>query len=200
MTNVKAKTVKGASALANLKLSSAVVVLAAMLLSGCMTPQNSTDLERYVEQVLSRSSTKIEPLPPIPPYAVYAYASGQADEKDPFQTFFEKPDEESVQVEQCTPGVDPNCIAPDPDRRREELEFYPLDSLRMVGTLEQEGEIWGVVMSSDANLYRVTIDNYMGQNHGRVINIQEEGIELLEIVPNGTGGWRERSTKVALAE
>ena len=70
----------------------------------------------------------------------------------------------------------------------------------MVGTLEQEGEIWGVVMSSDANLYRVTIDNYMGQNHGRVINIQEEGIELLEIVPNGTGGWRERSTKVALAE
>ena len=102
----------------------------------------------------------------------------------------EKPDEESVQVEQCTPGVDPICIAPDPDRRREE-RGYPLDSLRMVGTLEQEGEIWGVVMSSDANLYRVTIDNQdAGQNHGRVINIQEEGIELLEIVPNGTGGWR----------
>ena len=75
---MKAKTVKGASALANLKLSSVVVL--AMLLSGCMTPQ-TYDLERYVEQVLSRSSTKIEPLPPIPPYAVYAYASGQADEK-----------------------------------------------------------------------------------------------------------------------
>ena len=191
---------RGASAMGDLKTLGAMVVASSLLLGGCMTPQNSADLEAYVQEVLGRSSTKIEPLPPIPPYAVYTYASGQADKKDPFQTFFEKPDQESVQVEQCTPGVDPNCIAPDPDRRREELEFFPLDSLRMVGTLEQEGEIWGIVLSSDANVYRVTIDNYMGQNHGRIINIEEEGIELLEIVPNGTGGWLERSTKVALAE
>ncbi len=191
---------RGASAMGDIKLFGALVVASSLLLGGCMTPQNSADLETYVQEVLGRSSTKIEPLPPIPPYAVYTYASGQADKKDPFQTFFEKPDQESVQVEQCTPGVDPSCIAPDPDRRREELEFFPLDSLRMVGTLEQEGEIWGIVLSSDANVYRVTIDNYMGQNHGRIINIEEEGIELLEIVPNGTGGWLERSTKVALAE
>ena len=74
-----------------------------------------------------------------------------------FQTFFEKPDEESVQVEKCTPGVDPNCtfqILTVVTR----VEFYPLDSLNR---LEQEGDL-GVVMSSDANLYRVTIDNYMG--------------------------------------
>ena len=192
--------VQGASAMGNIKPLGATVVASSLLLGGCMTPQSSSDLEAYVQKVLGRSSTKIEPLPPIPPYAVYTYASGQAGKKDPFQTFFEKPDQESVQVEQCTPGVDPNCIAPDPDRRREELEFFPLDSLRMVGTLEQEGEIWGIVLSSDANVYRVTIDNYMGQNHGRIINIEEEGIELLEIVPNGTGGWLERSTKVALAE
>ena len=191
---------RGASAMGDIRPLGAMVVASSLLLGGCMTPQNNADLEAYVQEVLGRSSTKIEPLPPIPPYAVYTYASGQADKKDPFQTFFEKPDQESVQVEQCTPGVDPNCIAPDPDRRREELEFFPLDSLRMVGTLEQEGEIWGIVLSSDANVYRVTIDNYMGQNHGRIINIEEEGIELLEIVPNGTGGWLERSTKVALAE
>ena len=191
---------RGASAMGDIKPLGAMVVASSLLLGGCMTPQSSSDLEAYVQKVLGRSSTKIEPLPPIPPYGVYTYASAQAGKKDPFQTFFEKPDQESVQVEQCTPGVDPNCIAPDPDRRREELEFFPLDALRMVGTLEQEGEIWGIVLSSDANVYRVTIDNYMGQNHGRIINIEEEGIELLEIVPNGTGGWLERSTKVALAE
>jgi type IV pilus assembly protein PilP len=178
---------------------SASLLAAIIPLSGCIE-QSRADLEEFVEDVMSRSSTKIEPLPPIRPYELYSYSAGGANKKDPFQTFFEKEGDVPEVFENCTPGVDVNCIAPDPDRNKEELEFYPLDSLRMVGTLEQEDTMWGVVLSAEGTVHRVTIDNYIGQNHGRIINIREEGIELLEIVSNGTGGWLERPTKIALAE
>jgi type IV pilus assembly protein PilP len=178
---------------------SLMILLAVTSLTACIE-QSNEDLERYVEDVMSRSSTKIEQLPPIRPYELYAYESGQNDRKDPFQTFFEKKGSVDPGPPPCTPGVDPNCVAPDPDRNKEELEFFPLDSLRMVGTIEQDDAIWGVMLSAEGTVHRVTIDNFMGENNGRILNIREEAIELLEIVPNGTGGWLERPTKVALAE
>lgn len=180
-------------------LKALTVLLAVPLVAGCIE-QSRADLESYVEDVMSRSSTKIEPLPPIRPYELYAYQSGKDNRKDPFVTFFAKEETDSPAPPPCTPGVDPDCVAPDPDRNKEELEYFPLDALRMVGTLEQEDTIYGVILGRDGTIYRVTVDNYMGQNHGRIINIEEEGIELLEIVPNGQGGWLERPTRVALAE
>ncbi len=150
-----------------------------------------SDLESYTQQVLVRKSKKITPLPEIKPYEVYAYQSGKA--KDPFQPFFS---DEPEQIQQTSSGG----IQPDFNRNREELESFPLDSLRMVGTIEQGGESWGIVQSSDSSVHRVQIDNYMGRNHGKIINIQEDSIELIEIAPDGLGGWVERSASLALVE
>ena len=160
-------------------------------LGGCVD-RDMSDLERYVEEVLRRQAPVITPLPQIRPYEIYSYQS--SDKKDPFQPFF-TPDLAPPQREEQA-----ECPGPDNDRLREELEAFPLDSLRMVGTIEHDEVLYGVVLSSEGAIHRVTMDNFMGRNHGRIVDIVEEQIELIEIVPDGQGCYEERTTRLALIE
>ena len=104
--------------------------------------------------------------------------------------------EAETEPTQAVAGTGPR---PDPNRRREELEQFPLDTLRMVGVLEQYNETWGLVQSKEKTIYRVQPDNYMGQNHGKITRINEESIELTELIPDGIGGYIERQAKLDLA-
>lgn len=150
------------------------------------------DLREYAAEVHARKSTRVEPLPEFKRYETYAYAS--SDKVDPFEPFFQ---EDKVGVADTRPN---NGLQPDLDRNREELEAFPLDSLRMVGTLEQHDAVWGIVKDPEGVVHRVQVGNYMGQNYGKIMHIQEDRIELLEIVPDGQGGWMENQAAVALAE
>jgi type IV pilus assembly protein PilP len=40
----------------------------------------------------------------------------------------------------------------------------------------------------------------MGQNHGQIISINENQIDLVEIIPNGYGGWKENQSQLVLSE
>lgn len=165
-------------------------VLIPLLLSGC-AGDDMRDLEAFVNQVKAREPTPIEPLPEIKQIETFAYVP--SDRRDPFL-----PSQEDAQETEADTG---SGIAPDPLRRKEELEQFPLDSLRMMGTLEQEQTTWGLVMvQKDGALFRVRPGNYMGQNHGQIIRIGEDRIELTEIVTDGQGGWQERKAEVALSE
>ena len=86
------------------------------------------------------------------------------------------------------------------DRSREFLEQFPLDTLRMVGTLQLGDTNYGLVQTSDGLIHRVVPGNYMGQNDGRIIAITDSDIELIEIVSDGIGGYLERRAAVALAD
>ena len=92
-----------------------------------------------------------------------------------------------------------NGVRPDPNRRKEELESYSLDTLRMVGTLEQEEDRWGLVKTSDGTIHRVAPGNYMGQNDGRITRVSEDKIELIELVPTGSG-FLEKEAAIALGD
>jgi type IV pilus assembly protein PilP len=70
----------------------------------------------------------------------------------------------------------------------------------MVGTLEQIGATWGLVKTKEGTVHKVKRGNYMGQNHGRIMLISEDRIELTEIVQDGSGGYIERQASLALAE
>lgn len=168
-----------------------MALLLCLPLVGCGS-SSMDDLRAYTESILSRESPPIEPLPEIKPYEVYAYQS--ADRKDPFESFIADEPEEQVEAA-STSG-----IAPDPNRNREELEAFALDSLRMVGTVEKTSNIWGIVRAADGTVYQVQVNNYMGRNHGKVTGILEDRIELTEIIPDGTGGWQEREASLALIE
>jgi len=167
-----------------------VAIGAGLVLSGCGGGSMS-DLQNYVQQVLARKGGKIEPIPPLEPYVVYAYQS--SGKVDPFKPFFQEegPDDGRIVC---------GTVCPDDDRNKEELESYALDSMRMMGTLEQGADVWGIVRSPDGTIHRIRTGNYIGLNHGKIINISEDRIELTEIVADSRNRWQERPAALALAE
>lgn len=164
----------------------------ALSLSGCGT-SNTTDLQQFVAEVRNRQPSKIEPLPEFKPYETFLYQA--SDLRSPFDAGM------TGQSEQTLAGTaSNNGLRPDANRAREPLEEFPLDTLRMVGTLSQQGQSWGLVLANDGTIHRVQPGNFLGQNHGKIKQISEFEIELLEIVPDGLGGWMERPASLALSE
>lgn len=166
--------------------------LSLCMLNGCANDDKS-DLIHYIEQVKARPKTQIEPLPEI--RVIEPFIFNPIGLRDPFKPIDKAPAADIVDV-----GTG-NGIRPDPARRREELEAYPLDSLRMAGTVAKEGELWGLIKAGDGTIHRVREGNYLGKNHGKIIRIIEDKIELMEILPdNKPGTWREQQTSLALSE
>jgi type IV pilus assembly protein PilP len=163
----------------------ALLCVLALTLSGC-TDRDKRDLQLYAEEVLARKGSRIDELPPVEPYEVYTYAS--TDGTDPFEPFYKDRKEKIGKPEELGDG-----LKPDFNRNQEELEGYSLDSLRMMGTVELEQELWGIIRSPDGTIHRVQVGNYIGQNHGKIIGISEESIDLNEIVDDGTGRYQERT-------
>jgi len=164
-------------------------LLLLLLLGGCERADLS-DLERFVIDTKAQSKGKVEPLPEIPPPPVYHYqASGL---RDPFQPH-------RARLQALRPQTGGNGVHPDLERPREPLENYPLDALVMVGVLRNGGETWAVIRAPDNILYRVRVGNHLGQNHGRITAITDTEVKIVEIVPDGAGGWMERPNALKLA-
>ena len=171
-------------------------------LAGCGGGSDA-DLRSYVAEVKTRPGGPIEDLPPIAPYVGYTYpCDGAVPCPDPFEPFFLEPPDpcSNPNAPECRPGTDVSGPSPNFDRNREELESYPLDGLRMMGTLEKGDQFWAILRSPDSIIHRVQVGNYIGQNHGKIVEITEDKIALQEIIPNGRGGWEERDAELALAE
>ncbi len=162
--------------------------IAGLGLVGCGSSE-LPELEAYIAQVKTRRPGPIEPLPDIPPVTAFLYEPNER--RDPF-VIDERSDEVTTRP--------PSGLAPDPLRRKEELEQYTLDSLRMVGTLQQDGTRWALVKTMDKVLHRVGVGNYLGQNNGQVTLISEDEIQITEIVPDGMGDWRERQSAIGLGQ
>lgn len=166
-----------------------IAFLTVMMLAGCASDDMS-DLRGFVEKVKQKRPSRIEPLPEIKEVETHTYSS--ADLRTPFAP--------AAVAETADSPASDNGIKPDFNRRKEELEAFPLDTLRMVGTLEQQDSTWGLVRTKDGTIYRVKPGNYMGQNYGRIIRIFEEKVELTEIIKDGRGGYLERPATLALGE
>ncbi len=160
-------------------------------LSGC-AGGSMDDLVGYVGEVRARKSTRIAPLPEIQVPEIYVYSA--TGEKDPFQAIVDaEPDEQIARGSTSD-------TAPPQNHIREELEYYPLDSLRMVGTLAMQEDMWALVTAPDGAVHRVQSGNYLGKNYGKITLVAEDHVELTEIVPDGFGGWQERNAKLDLFE
>lgn len=165
------------------------ILLMAAALSAC-GGGDLNDLQTWVNSVKKRQKGTVEPLPEIK--TVEPFVFKPEDLRDPFiQT------ERSEQPEETKSD---SGIRPDPTRAREDLESYELDTLRMVGTIDQNGNLWGLVKAVDSTIHRVRVGNYMGRNFGKILRIREGQIELLEIIPDSLGGWRERKATLELTE
>ena len=172
----------------NVKGLMLAVLLAGFGLAGCGGDMD--DLDRYVNEVKARPGGRIEPLPEITPYEIFTYVADRENFRSPFV-----PDSP-----QAAAGLVGNNMRPDPDRSREFLEQFPLDTLRMVGTLALGEQNFGLIQTSDGLIHRVIPGNYMGQNDGRITTVDESEIQLVEIISDGIGGYLERDAAVGLSD
>ncbi len=158
-------------------------------LMGCSSDRDIADLKQFMQETLNKPRGRIEPIPVFKPYEYFSYsASG-------LRSPFELPVLEQADIV----GKEGKNIHPESDRRKEHLERFSLGVLSMMGTLQKEGSVlWALVKDGDNSVVRVKVGDYMGQNHGRITNINEQRIQLIEIVPNGMGGWIERPRTLAI--
>ena len=170
-----------------MKRLAAALVVAALAFAGCSQEPHG-DLREFVKESENLPHGRIPPLPEVKPYEPYTY--GAFDLIDPFQP-------RKIEPPRSAGG---GGIAPDLNRVREPLEAYPLESLRMVGTLEQKKQMYALVRAPDNTLFRIRSGNYLGQNFGRVVGISEAAIKLKEIVQDGDGNWEEKDQTLLLQE
>jgi type IV pilus assembly protein PilP len=160
-------------------------------MAGCSN-DNFSDLNQYISEVKAKPKGPIEALPEIKVIEPFIFKPEGL--RDPFMPLVLPESNPDPDISK-TPG-----IKPDPSRRKEELEAFPLDGLRMVGTVVMKSSLWGLVKASDGTIHRVQVGNYMGKNHGKIIRIVTDKIELMEIIPDKPGTWREQQTSLALTE
>jgi type IV pilus assembly protein PilP len=155
----------------------------AMLLAGC-GGTGDEDLRAWMSEQGAAARGKIEPIPAIRPYEAFTYNA--FDQPEPF-----KP--RKIETGKGTRG-------PDLTRRKEALESYPLETLKMVGTLQRGRATVGLVRANDNKVYQVRQGNYVGQNFGVVTAIGEGEVTLKELFQDGAGDWAERQSKIMLQE
>jgi len=176
-----------------------VTMVAIVSLSGCVL-NDMTDLENQITEIMARPGGRIEPLPEIKPYEAYTYKSGQLNKKDPFAPFFEVPKPTVEDAMAADDGLTEEMKREISFRNKEELEKFELDSLRMVGTMDNEDNKWAIVLDPQGTVHRVKVGEYMGMNIGKVTNIFEEKIQLREIFQAINGRWEEREASLVLVE
>ena len=164
-------------------LVAVVPPLGMLLLTGCGGDPNQ-ELKQWMDDQSKTMKGKVDPLPVVKPYVPFAYNA--FDLPDPF-----KP-------RKIEPARGSSKLAPDLNRRKEPLESYPIESLRMVGTLQQNNAVYALVRTNDRNVYQVRVGNYMGQNFGVITGIGEGEIKLRELVQDSSGDWAERQTRLLL--
>lgn len=167
------------------RLSTALFIICLPLFSGCA--KDHDDLNAYIASVKSKHQGTVKPIPQFKPYKTFIYSA--SDLRDPFQQ----------EVEQAIDEINnKNALQPNKIRPKEQLESFPLDTLRMVGILEQRKIKWGLIKDPNNVVHRVLPGNYAGQNEGQIVLISENSIEFLEIVADGLGGYIERKASLAL--
>jgi type IV pilus assembly protein PilP len=166
------------------RISSALACVAWLGLTACSSADD--DLAHFIDETKHEPGGRVESLPEVKPYETFTYAA--ADMRSPFVP--------------SSPGSGAGLagVRPDQKRNREFLEQFSLDTLKMVGTLKLEGRVFGLVRTKDGLVHRVTVGNYLGQADGKITDISTTKISLVEIVPDGLGGYMERPAGLALNE
>lgn len=162
------------------------IVLACLGLAACAGEEHQ-DLRQWMKESTKDFKGRISPLPEIKSFPAVAYEAGGL--LDPYDTA-------KIEPERKAGG---GGLKPDLDRRKEPLEAYPLESLRMVGTL-MKGKMVHALVQADKTLHQVKIGNYMGQNFGIITDISETEIKLKELVPDSLGDYMERTSTLQLQE
>lgn len=167
----------------------AMMLASLLALSACSNNDEMIALQNYVQNTVNRPPGAIEPIPEFSSYEPFQYSASSL--RSPFDI--------PLDITQIIRNQS-NNVRPDENRPKEPLENHPLSTLTMVGTITRAGTAWALILDETGLVTRATVGNYMGRNHGRIVDVNENFIELVEIVPTGDGAWMERPQTVTLRE
>lgn len=164
-------------------------LMCALALAGCVGGDDFSDLQAFMDQERARPKGSIEPLPKFQPYEAFTY--GAAALRNPFQP--------PVKIDLSSQQKGSKDVKPDETRVRQFLEGFNIETFEMVGTLANQGSVYALIRGA-GGVHRVKAGDYLGRNHGRVTVIDEAKVDVIEIVPDGEGGWLERPRSLSLKE
>jgi type IV pilus assembly protein PilP len=168
----------------------AITLGVALALAGCEGGEQQ-ELRAELAGMTKDLRGKVDPLPVVKAYEPVPYTA--YDLADPFGPA-------KIQLVAAKgAGQGAGGLQPDLSRPKEPLEAYPLESLKMVGTLERARQTYALVRA-DAGLYRVRVGNYLGQNFGVITKITDSEVALRELVQDAGGDWTERESTLLLQE
>lgn len=159
-------------------------ILLVSLLTGCQSSSNE-DLQAFMDEQRNQRGSRIDPLPAYPPYVSVIYSAAG------LRAPFEVPRTVVLRQETGTPSP-----PPDTSRPREYLERFNFAELSVVGSIEMNNVRWALITESNGTVHRVQVGNFLGQNHGKIVSINDTEVNVIEIVPDGQGGWIERPRSV----
>ncbi len=167
-----------------------LIVCSISFLTGC-GDAGYDDLIAFMADVKSRPSRPIEPIPTFNPYKPFDYGA----------TILRAPFDRPVVIKSITEIVPESAEAPDPTRPKEFLEQFNIESLKMVGTLEQYGQLWALLDDGQGNVHYVKEGNYIGKHHGRIVSATPTYLQVVETVSSGRNNqWVERPRTLELVE
>lgn len=165
-----------------------LVMIAYLALSGC-GDGNFADIQSFMDEVRARPKGAIEPLPKFQPYEAFTYTASAL--RSPFQP--------SVKIDLLAQQKGSRDVKPDETRIKQFLEGFNIEVFEMVGTISNDNGLNALVREA-SGVYRVKVGDYLGRNHGRIVEITNSAVDVIEIVPDGEGGWLERPRSIPLKE
>lgn len=166
----------------------AALCLVAILPAGCGGGNPHADLDTFMAETKAKPSGRIEPIPPMKAYKPFTYSASGL--RSPFV--------QPVEVREIAHLQGNKVVKPDPNRPKEFLEQFSLDSLAMVGSLEIEGTRWALIRDTEGSVHRVRVGNYIGRNNGRIVESAENHVVVMEVVSTGEDAWVERPRTLEL--
>jgi len=174
----------------NIVIRSTLCLSLALSLSACGDSQE-TELRTWMDAEQKQAKAVIPKISPPKVYVPFAY--GGKESIEPFNPA------KLLVVLARLQAESSNGLKPNMDRPREALESFPMDSLKMVGTIEKNKMVYALVQV-DKTVYQVKLGSYVGQNFGLITKISESEIEIKETVQDAAGDWTERQSKLELQE
>ncbi len=171
-----------------MKLSWFPLMLIALLV-GCDSNNDFADLQGFMADVKAKPKGAIEPLPKFQAYEAFTYNAAAL--RSPFQP--------PIKIDLVQREKGSKEIKPDETRVKQFLEGFNIETFEMVGTLKNETGSYALVKGA-GGVHRVRAGDYLGRNHGKIMTIDESKIDVMEIVPDGEGGWLERPRTLPLKE
>ena len=161
--------------------------LASLLVTGCSRDEFS-DLDQFMDDKRSRPGGVIAPIPAFKAYKAFSYSA----------TSLRSPFDRPIEIREISQLQAVSTVQPDETRPKEFLEQFTFDSLSMVGSLSRGGTDWTLIRDPDGGVHRVKLGNFLGRNHGKIVEMTGTYVAVIEIVSDGNEGWVERPRTIKL--